>query len=416
MSKITFAILGLGNRGGVYARNFLHFSSTAKVVAIADPRQSCLDTANGYLHLQPEQLYHSAEELLQKPKLADVMVVATQDAQHRDHAVRAMELGYDLLLEKPIATQLEEVKQIEETAKRLGRKIVVAHELRFTPFYRKVKELLDTGAVGRILHVDAAEHVNCVHMAHAYVRGHWRRKDESSPIIMAKCSHDMDLILWLTGKKCLSVSSIGSLDYFTRENMPEGAPERCTDGCPAADSCIYHSLNFYLPRIPNWPTNNMHPAPTEENIREIIDTTRYGRCVFQMDNDVVDHQHVMMQLEDNITASFSVSAFHSRGSRTIRIGGTAGELWGDLHDKKIYLQKHGQPLEVIDLTAEVGTGGHAGGDPALVEATVAYFGGDENIPSLTTIDRSAAGHYVAFAAEESRLRAGEKIDMETFMQ
>lgn len=415
MKKITFAILGMGNRGGVYARNLVEYPQQAEIAAIADPRQSCLDTANCYLHLPADRLFHSAQELLAQPKLADVMVVATQDAQHRDHAITAMEKGYDLILEKPISTNPAEVKEIEEAALRLGRKIVVAHELRFTTFYRKVKELLDGGAIGRILHLDAAEHVNCVHMAHAYVRGHWRRKDESSPIILAKCSHDMDLILWLTGKRCLSVSSIGSLDYFNRENMPAGAPERCTDGCPAADSCIYHSLNFYLPRIPKWPTNNMHPAPTEENIREIIDTTHYGKCVFQMDNDVVDHQHVQMLLEGNITVSFSMSGFHSNGTRTIRIGGTEGELWGDLNDKKIYLQKHGQELQVLDLTGEVGTGGHQGGDPALVKAAVAYFGGDENIPSLTTIDRSCESHYVAFAAEESRLKNGEKIDMRTFI-
>lgn len=415
MKKITFAILGMGNRGGVFARNLKQYTEQVEITAIADPWQSCLDTANGYLHLPEDRLFHSAEELLAQPKLADVMVVATQDAQHRDHAIAAMEKGYDLILEKPISNKLEEVKEIEETALRLGRKIVVGHELRFTTFYRKVKELLDSGAVGRILHLEAAEYVSCLHMAHAYVRGHWRRKDESSPIILAKCSHDMDLILWLTGKKCLSVTSVGSLDYFNKDNMPKGAPERCTDGCPAADTCIYHSLNFYLPRIPKWPTCNMHPAPNEENIREIIDTTRYGRCVFRMDNDVVDHQAVQMLLEDNITVTFNMNAFHTRATRTIRVGGTEGELWGDLNDQKLYLQKHGQPLQELDLSEEVGTGGHQGGDPALVKAAVAYFGGDENIPSLTTIERSAESHYVAFAAEESRLHCGEKVTMKDFM-
>ncbi len=413
MKKVTFAIMGLGNRGGVYARSIVQFAEQAEVTAIADPRQSCLDTANSYLKLSEDRIFHSAEDLLAQPKLADVMVIATQDAQHRDHAIGAMEKGYDLILEKPISTNPAEVKEIEKTALRLGRRIVVAHELRFTTFYRKIKELLDSGAVGRVLHLNAAEHVNCLHMAHAYVRGHWHRTDDSCPVILAKCSHDMDLILWLTGKHCLSVSSIGSLDYFTRENMPTGAPERCADGCPVED-CPYHSLRFYMPRVPNWPTNNMHPSPTEENIRRIIDTTDYGKCVFQMDNDVADHQQVQMLLEDHITASFSMDSFNSRGSRTIRIGGTAGELWGDLNDKKIYLQKHGKEVQVLDLTNEVGSGGHQGGDTSLVEAAIEYFAGNENIPSLTTIDRSAEGHYVAFAAEESRLRGGEKIDMNTF--
>lgn len=415
MKKVTFAILGMGNRGGVYARNLVQYTEQAEIVAVADPRQSCLDTANGYLHLPEDRLFHSAEELLAQPKLADIMIIATQDAQHRDHAVAAMEKGYDLMLEKPISTNPAEVKEIEETALRLGKRVIVTHELRFTTFYRKIKELLDAGVVGRVLHLNAAEHVNCLHMAHAYVRGHWRRKEDSSPIILAKCSHDMDLILWLTGKKCLSVSSIGSLDYFTRENMPEGAPERCTEGCPVAETCPYHSLRFYLPRIPNWPTHNMHPAPNEENIRRIIDTTNYGKCVFQMDNNVPDHQHVQMLLEGNITASFSMDALNTRGSRTIRIGGTEGELWGDLNEKKIYLRKHGQKVQEFDLANEVGGGGHQGGDEALVKVVIDYFCSGENIPSLTTIDRSAESHYVAFAAEESRLRGGEKITMKDFV-
>lgn len=415
MKKVTFAIMGLGNRGGVYARQLQQFPDQMEVTAIADTRQSCLDTANSYLQLPPDRLFQSAEALLEQPKLADVMIVATQDAQHKEHAVRAMALGYDLLLEKPISNQPEEVKQITQMAMQLGRKVVVAHAMRYTPFYRKVKALLDEGAVGRILNVEAAEFVSCYHMAHAYVRGNWRRKDESSPIILAKCSHDMDLILWLTGKKCLSVSSVGSLDYFTKDNMPAGAPERCADGCPAED-CPYHAQRFYLSRVPGWPTNNMHPAPTQENIREILDTTRYGICVFRQDNDVVDHQQVLLQLEDNVTVSFSVNALHTRSTRTIRIGGTAGELWGDLSEKKLHLQKHGQSVEIFDLTDEFAGSGHQGGDAGLVTDMLEYFGGNTNMPSITTIDRSAESHYVAFAAEQSRLLGGERIDMKEFMK
>ena len=414
MKKTSFAIMGMGNRGSVFARNLMNHLDRAEVTAIADPRQSCLDTANGYLHLPKERLFHSAEELLEQPKLADVMIVATQDAQHRDHAIRAMEKGYDLVLEKPISNKLEEIALIEATAKKLGRRVIVAHVMRYTPFYRRVKQLLEAGAVGRILNVEAAEYVSCYHMAHAYVRGHWRRKDESSPIILAKCSHDLDLILWLTGKRCLSVSSVGSLDYFTKENMPAGAPERCADGCPAED-CPYHALRFYLPRIPGWPTNNMHPAPTEENIRQILDTTRYGRCVFRQDNDVVDHQQVQLLMEDHVTVSFSVNAMHTRATRTIRIGGTGGELWGDLGENKLYLQKHGQSVQEIAVDMPDAKDGHQGGDAGLVRDMVAYFGGEGDMAAITTLERSAESHYVAFAAEESRSRSGEKINMKGFV-
>lgn len=413
MKKITFAILGLGNRGGVYARTLQMFPEQAEVVAVAEARKHCIEAVNSYLKLPENRMFQTAEELLQQPKLADVLVVATQDAQHRDHACKALQLGYDLLLEKPIATDPEAVREIERIANRLGRKVVVAHVLRYSPFYKKVKQLLDQGAVGRILNLEAAEHVDCRHMAHSYVRGSWRRKDASSPIILAKCSHDMDLILWLTGKKCLSVSSIGSLDYFTKENMPEGAPYRCADGCPAKD-CPFHAQRYYLSRIPGWPTNHMHPVTTEENISHILNTTRYGVCVFQQDNDVPDHQLVQLAMEDHVTAAFSLNAMHTRGTRTIRVGGTAGELWGDMNDKKIYVQKHGGEVECFEITTD--NSGHGGGDAGLVHDMMSYFRGEEISNSITTIGRSSESHYVAFAAEESRLLGGEKINMDTFIE
>lgn len=418
MKKVTFAVVGLGNRGAVYASHHLKLADQMEVTAIADTRQECLDTANAYLRLPEQRLFHSAEELLAQPRLADVMVIATQDAQHRDHAIRAMELGYDLLLEKPIANKLEDIQRIVEAAHRCRRRVVICHVLRYTPFYRKVKELLDQGAVGKILHVDAAEHVSCYHMAHAYVRGKWRRKDESSPMILAKCSHDMDIILWLTGKRCLRVSSFGGLDHFKAENCPEGAPIRCEEGCPAED-CPYHAIRFYLPRVPGWPTKNMHPAPTEENILQMLRTTRYGECVYRQDNDVVDHQVVNMLLEDGVTVAFNMTGFHPRGTRTIRIGGSEGELWGDLSAGKISWQRYGGEKQIVDLSnnSEATGSGHNGGDTGLMRDVVRFFGEENFAPdSITTLDRSAESHYVAFAAEYSREQGGELVLMDTFLK
>lgn len=417
MKKVTFAVVGLGNRGAVYASHHLKLADQMEVTAIADTRQECLDVANGYLHLPEDRLFHSAEDLLARPKLADVLVIATQDAQHRDHAVRAMELGYDLLLEKPIANKLEDIQTIVDAAHRYNRRVVICHVLRYTPFYRKVKELLDTGVVGKIVNVEAAEHVSCYHMAHAYVRGKWRRLDESSPMILAKCSHDMDIILWLTGKKCLKVTSFGGLDHFKAENAPEGAPQRCEDGCPRED-CPYHAINFYLPRVPGWPTKNMLPAPTRENILQMLRTTRYGECVYRQDNDVVDHQVVNMLLEDGITVSFNMNGFHPTGTRKIRISGTEGELWGDLSAGKLTWQRFGGKKQQIDLSTDAAaTGsGHNGGDTGLMRDVVRFFGEENFAPdSITTLDRSAESHYVAFAAERSRQQGGMLVEMEQFV-
>ncbi len=287
MNKVTFAILGMGNRGTAYAANILKYPEQAQIVAMADNRRIRLDAANKYVHLTEEYLFDGADSILSRPKLADIMVIATQDSQHKDHAIRAMELGYDLLLEKPISNQLEEIVRIADVAKKLGRTVFVCHVLRYTPFYKQIKKLLDDGVVGRIQTVEAAEHVGYYHYAHSYVRGNWHKQADSSPMILAKCSHDMDILLWLIGKDCKKVNSFGSLDYFTRENAPEGSAERCKD-CQL--DCPFHAQRFYLSRIPGWPANILNPEPTEENILQALDQTDYGKCVFRMDNDVVDHQ------------------------------------------------------------------------------------------------------------------------------
>jgi len=207
MKKITFAILGMGNRGTAYAAKQLKYPEEMEVVAMADKRRIRLDAANKYLHLPENCLYDSAEAILSQPKLADVMVIATQDAQHKEHALRAMEIGYDLLLEKPISNKLEDITVIAKAAEKLGRKVFVCHVLRYTVFYQQIKKLIEQGVIGKVESVEAAEHVGCHHYAHSFVRGNWHNEAASSPMILAKCCHDMDIVLWLTGKNCLKVNS-----------------------------------------------------------------------------------------------------------------------------------------------------------------------------------------------------------------
>lgn len=419
MKKVTFAIMGVGNRGTEYGARILRFPEEAEIVAMADTRCVRLDAANKYAKLPEDRLFASADELLAQPKLADIMIIATQDAQHKDHAIRAMELGYDLLLEKPVSNKLEDCKAIAEAAKRLGRRVVVCHVLRYTYFYRQIKELIDSGAIGRLISVRAMEMVNFHHHAHSYVRGNWHNSKKSSPMILAKCCHDMDYLLWLTGKKCLKLNSFGSLTHFVKENCPEGATERCTDGCPHADTCIYNAPKYYLSRMPNWPTKILHPEPTEENIMEILRTTDYGRCVYQMDNDVVDHQTVNMLLEDDVTVTFQMVSHTAWGDRDIYIMGTEGEIIGDFALRKVTYRKFGGEEKVIDIASLTSDfTGHGGGDAGLIIDAIKVARGDEdfNSGSLTTIDRSVESHYVAFAAEKSRVLGGQLIDMEEFIK
>lgn len=414
MKKISFAVIGLGNRGWVYASHALKFPQEMEIAAVADPKPERRKLATDHLKLRDEQIFDSADALLSQPKLADIAVIATQDKQHLGHAVRAMELGYDLLLEKPISTTAKEVKEIADTANRLGRKVIVCHVLRYTPFYRAVKDLLEKGAIGRIVNIEAAEHVGYYHIAHSFVRGNWHSATESCPMILAKCCHDMDLLLWLTGKHFEKVTSFGSLSYFNSKNRPEGAPDRCEDGCPV-ENCPYHAPKYYLSHLSGWPSTVLHPEPTVENITEALRTTNYGRCVFAMDNDVVDHQVVNIQFESGIVASFTMSGFNNIQSRTIRIAGTEGEIWGNFHAKELYWKRYKEEMHQVDLSS-TNTSGHGGGDTGLILDLLHYFR-DENFESssITTIDRSVESHYLALAAEQSRVQGGKLISQEEYL-
>ena len=414
MKRVTFAILGMGDRGTVYAAKVLRFPEQAEVTAMADLRQEQLDSANKYLNLPQERIFHSAKDLLAQPKLADIMVIATQDQQHCEHAIAAMEAGYDLLLEKPIANRLEDVVKIAKTAKQLGRRVLVCHVLRYTVFYKEIRRLINEGKIGAVQLVEASESVGYFHQAHSFVRGSWHNSLQSSPMILAKCCHDMDILPWVIGKKCLKLNSFGSLSYFKEENAPEGSTERCFD-CKV-ENCPYHAPTFYVSRIPGWPANVLCTEPTEEKILQALRETDYGRCVFRMDNDVVDHQTVHMLMEDGVTVIFRMCGFNNLQTREIRVLGTEGELWGHSKNKELCYQRWGEEPVKIDLFALCSDfTGHGGGDEGIIrDAIRLYRGEDFDTSSITYLEDSVDSHYMAFAAEKSRVEGGQLINLQEF--
>ena len=417
MKKLTFAIMGVGNRGTKYAEKQLKYPDEMEVVAIADNRPVRLESANKFLHLPADRIFSSGEELLQQPKLADIMVIATQDRQHCAHAVAAMEKGYDLLLEKPIADNAEDCMKILKAAHKYDRRVIVCHVLRYTIFYQYLRKLIADGVLGDVQSIEAAEQVGYYHYAHSYVRGNWHNTEQSSPMILAKSCHDMDLFLWLTGKSCKKVTSFGSLHYFNKEHCPEGATERCTDGCPVED-CPYNAPKFYLSRMPGWPTNVLHPEPTEENIMEILRTGNYGKCVYKMDNDVVDHQVTNLLMEDGATVSFTMTGFTHQQTRTIHVYGTKGDIEGHMKNRTFTLRLFGKEPQEIDLTPQYDDfTGHGGGDARMIKDVLRlYQGVDFDSSSITVIDRSTESHFLAFAAEYSRLHDGQCVDVAEFIK
>lgn len=423
---ITCAIAGLGNRGNDVYGNYQFVSpEEMKVTAIADLMPEKREAAMKRYQLPEERCFPTAEEMLKQPKLADVMVISTQDRQHVEQAVRALEKGYHVLCEKPISPDPNECKRLRDAAHRYQRIVAVGHVLRYTPFYSKIKELIDIGAIGEVVSIQAMEQVTYWHQAHSYVRGNWRRTDETSPMILAKSCHDLDIFVWLLGKQCKKVSSYGGRYLFRKEKAPEGAAKRCLDGCKAKEGCPYDAEKIYITNQRTgirtvikegrkgddaWPCCVLSPNDlSEEAIRKALETGPYGRCVYACDNDVVDHQVVNMEFEDGITVDFQMTAFTGEGGRTIHVCGTKGDIKGNLGKNKVILTQFGKTPECFNV-AQGDMSGHAGGDNRLIHdflETVRKGVGEKEL--RTGIDVSIQSHLIAYAAEESRRNDGKTI-------
>jgi len=422
-TPVTFAICGCGSRGlEAYAPFQELHPERMRIAAGADSRPERLAMLRERYGVPQERCYPSDEALLAQPRLADVMIIATQDRQHVPAALAALDKGYHVLLEKPISPSLEECRALQQKAHETGKAVVVCHVLRYTRFYSALESILRRGDIGKIETIDAVEHVAYWHQAHSFVRGNWRRSEETSPMILAKSCHDMDILRWLAGEPCLKVQSFGSLDYFRAGNAPAGAAERCLDGCGCKDACPYDAEKIYItdPRTgirgrgAGWPCGVLASEPDEEKVWNALRTGPYGRCVFHCDNDVVDHQTVNLEFANHIHATFTMTAFTQDCRRTVKVCGTLGEVEGDMSDNVLHLRRFGKPEEVIDLQEEGGeSSGHGGGDFGLMAGfckLIAQGGG----AGLTGVDASVESHVMALAAEASRLDGGRTITLAEF--
>lgn len=422
-APITFAIAGFGSRGSTYAEMAKIFPDKVKVVAVADIVPEKVEKAKKLYGIKDENCFSSAEEMLKQDKLADVICICTLDKQHVIHGIPALEKGYDIVLEKPISPDLDDCKVMLDAADKSNSKIIVCHVLRYTPFYNKIRDLIKSGEVGDVVNLSAQENVAYWHQAHSFVRGNWGNSDRTSPMILQKSCHDMDILLWLTGKSCKSLTSFGSINTFKKEKAPEGATPYCMGGCKAKENCIYDAEKIY---VTNEKTGIRHKTtfmsevlcvdPTEENIYKAIENGPYGKCVYMCDNNVVDHQIVNMLMEDDSTINFSMCAFSEDCYRYIHIMGTKGEITADMRSNTIKIEPFAGEMKIFDMNElSPDLRGHGGGDSGMIEEFVdMLINQSEPNDRTTSIERSMESHFIALASEESRLNGGKIIDMSQY--
>ncbi|MEC0258936.1 Gfo/Idh/MocA family protein [Paenibacillus lautus] len=416
MNKVKVALIGAGLRGINYMEYALLHPHELEVVAVAEPNRQRREQFQARHGLEDAACFENWDDFFAGPKLADAVLICTQDKQHFEPTIRALESGYHVLLEKPMSPDPEECIRMGEMASQAGLVFSICHVLRYTPFFTTLKELLERETIGQLMSIQHNENVGYWHQAHSFVRGNWRRKEDSSPMILAKSCHDLDILLWLADADCLRVSSFGSLSHFTAAQAPEGAPKRCLDGCPVSDQCLYYAPDLYLTEDTNWPTSAISDDMSYDARYKALLEGPYGRCVYHCDNDVVDHQVVNLEFANTVTAAFTMSAFTRDVSRTIKLMGTRGEIRGAMEKNEIEINHFGSgKIERITFEDRGGHVGHGGGDMGLIKdfLRLVQTGGSDQ--GLTSASRSVQSHLMAFAAEQSRVD-GKVISIKEFEQ
>lgn len=409
---MTYVLIGAGSRGMIY-------STWAKahdisIAAVAELRKGRLEYAAKQLNVPHNRQFTNADNLFRLGKIADAAIITTLDRDHYAHVMQALDCGYDILLEKPISPDPGECLEIEQKANSLGRKITVCHVLRYTNFWSRIKDILDSGELGKIVAIKHSENIGNFHMAHSFVRGNWRNDTLSSPIIMQKSCHDLDILLWLTGAHCTRVSAFGGLSYFREENAPEGSSDRCCT-CSVVESCRFDAKKAYLPVLGQWPADVVCLEQTEESLLNALKTGPYGRCVYRCDNNVCDHMSILMEFDSGVTATFSLTAQTSACHRNIHIMCEDGEIKADDGKRQILVRKHvssqADTFEERIIQVRTDGSGHGGGDAGIMEEFTANLRRPEE--SRSSISQSVESHLMACAIEQARL-TGTVVNLEDY--
>jgi len=397
---VTVVTIGAGSRGNVYGNYSLSYPDEMDIVGVAEPIQIRNDRYTQKHNISEENRFKTWEDVFKRPKFADAVLITTPDNLHYGPCMAALKAGYDVLLEKPISPSEKECRDILELSRKTGRIVAVCHVLRYAPYFVKLREIIQSGAIGELMSIQHLEPIEHIHMSHSYVRGNWHDRNATTPIILAKSCHDLDILRWIVGKPCEQIVAMGSLKWFRKENAPAGSTDRCMDGCAVESTCPYSAMKIYYRERGRTYVFDMPEDKSlhGDHILEKLRTTNYGRCVYKMDNNQEDHYISSIQFQNGVTASFSMEAFTSYEGRRTRVMGSMGDIVGDM-----------ETFTVTDFRTKKSTvydnssgDGHGGGDWKLVRDWLQAV--SQKNPALlsSTIDASIESHIMGFMAEKSR--------------
>lgn len=406
MNPVKLIIVGAGDRGTTYTNYAVEHPDWAEVVGVAEPRQYYRNRMVKTHNIQPENIYTDWEEMVKKDKFADAVIISTQDRLHVRPAVAFANKGYHILLEKPMAPNEKDCRRITEAVLKNQIIFAVCHVLRYTRYTQQIKAIIDSGTIGEVVSVQHLEPLGYWHQAHSFVRGNWRNENQSSPMLLSKSCHDLDWIRYIIGSRCIQISSFGNLKHFRKENKPYNAGARCM-GCSFEPKCSYSAKKIYLGRAKHgdfeWPVKVITTNLTVKGVQKALQNGQYGRCVYECDNDVVDHQVVSMLFENGCTSSFTMTAFTEQADRKTRIFGTLGYLEGDGNtiEHLDFLTDRTNVIQTGDSDGSI-LSGHGGGDYELMKSFIASVANNDPKKILSGPVETLETHLMVFAAEKAR--------------
>lgn len=416
MKQLKLGLIGAGERGAnCYAPYALKYPLEVKFTCVAEPIDERRERFAANHKIDGAMVFRNWKDMLAANPDIDGVIIATQDREHYEPAMACIQKGYSILLEKPMAESVEKTTEIVRTAKEKGVFLMVCHVLRYTPFFKAMKEDIDRGVIGEVKSIHHIENIGYWHFAHSFVRGNWRNTKETTPMIVAKCCHDMDIFNFLlNGRKCKKLSSFGSLSYFTKENMPEGATAKCMDGCPHNKTCIYSAYKYLDDRKDRQNFRDIVMRTDDKQaFLEHLKESNYSRCVYQCDNDAADHQVINLEYEDGVTVSFQASAFTMDILRETKVMGTKGEIEGSIEDDEYEIRDYGTG-NVTKVKVHTPKTLHSGGDECIMAQFTSCLLNPDHLDEKYGAMMSLEGHVMAYAAEYSRVHNGEVVELEQF--
>jgi len=412
MKKITAILIGAGDRGlNAYAQYSINNPGVIEFIAVAEKNKERREYFKKLYNISDDMVFETWDGIFKREKFADAVFICTNENYHYEPTILAMQKGYNILLEKPI-TQLPHTSvEIGDLAEKYDKVFILGYVLRYTPFFSEIKKVLSEGRIGQIKTIVHSEHIGIAHYAHSFVRGVFSKEENAGPIILSKCCHDMDILNWLIDSKCIQLSSFATPTYFNEKNAPEGAPTRCTDGCPISDNCYFYAPRLYSAPRSGFNVDTISLDTTPMGKMQALKDGPFGRCVFKCDNNVVDTQIVNMEYENGVNVSFSMTAYTEECYRTIHITGTKGELEGNLETNKFTIKDFNSgKLDIVNVSTV--SDRHSGGDYYLMTDFIKLVR-EGNLSGRTSVRDAVDSHVMCFAAEKSR-KEGKIIKIEEY--